>query len=180
VRDTVVSYQLQKAMKNPNHEKKNTLPYWLMGFSIGMDLAFLLMGLMTGAVQSTDGENMVNCYVQVTQIRRSCQQVQLASSRFIATLYSHTLSPVILGDMPRSKVTAHNVAVDTEKRMQNATSQVVWAFAVMIKLPSNLNIQIAKLSRIGAQRVWLRNYHLEVMCTPSRANVFVLLRGAGA
>jgi hypothetical protein len=56
-----------------------------------MDLAFLLMGLMTGAVQSTDGENMVDCNVQVTQTCRGCQQVQPASSRRVATLYSHTL-----------------------------------------------------------------------------------------
>jgi hypothetical protein len=45
-------------MKKPNQEKKNTLPYWLTGFSTGMDLAFLLMGLMVGADQSTEGENM--------------------------------------------------------------------------------------------------------------------------
>jgi hypothetical protein len=54
------AYQDQNAMKKPNQEKKNTLPYWLMGFSTGMDLAFLLMGLMVGADQSTEGENMAD------------------------------------------------------------------------------------------------------------------------
>jgi hypothetical protein len=39
-------------MKKPIHEKKKTLPYWLTGLSTGMDLAFLLYGLSSGAAQS--------------------------------------------------------------------------------------------------------------------------------
>jgi hypothetical protein len=54
----MAAYHDQNAIKKPHQEKKNTLPYWLTGFSTGMDLAFLLMGLMVGAVQSTEGENM--------------------------------------------------------------------------------------------------------------------------
>jgi hypothetical protein len=39
-------------MKKPIHEKKKTLPYWLTGLSTGIDLAFLLYGLSSGAAQS--------------------------------------------------------------------------------------------------------------------------------
>jgi hypothetical protein len=56
----IVAYQDQNAMKKPHHEKKNTLPYWLTGLRTGIDLAFLLMGLIVGAVQSTEGENMAD------------------------------------------------------------------------------------------------------------------------
>jgi len=38
-------------MKKPNHEKKKTLPYMLMGLRSGMERAFLLMGFTSGAVQ---------------------------------------------------------------------------------------------------------------------------------
>jgi hypothetical protein len=80
---TTVSYQLQKAMKKPHHEKKNTLPYWLTGFSSGIDLAFLLMGLMTGAVQRTEGENMTeprsSSYTSSSQL--SVSECKLASLR---------------------------------------------------------------------------------------------------
>lgn len=33
---------------NPSHEKKKTRPYWSNGFSTGIDLAFLLLGLTSG------------------------------------------------------------------------------------------------------------------------------------
>lgn len=39
-------------MKKPIHEKKKTRPYWLAGFKTGIDLAFLLYGLSSGAAQS--------------------------------------------------------------------------------------------------------------------------------
>lgn len=39
-------------MKKPIHEKKKTRPYLLTGFRTGMDLAFLLYGLSSGADQS--------------------------------------------------------------------------------------------------------------------------------
>lgn len=46
-------------MKKPHQEKKKTLPYWLIGLKMGMDLAFLLMGLMVGADQRTEIGNMI-------------------------------------------------------------------------------------------------------------------------
>lgn len=39
----------------PNQEKKKTRPYMPIGLSRGIDRAFLLMGLMSGSVQSTLG-----------------------------------------------------------------------------------------------------------------------------
>lgn len=53
------AYHDQKAMKNPHHEKKNTLPYWLTGLKTGIDLALRLIGLTSGADQSTEMGNMV-------------------------------------------------------------------------------------------------------------------------
>ncbi len=44
------AYQAQKAIMKPNHEKKKTLPYMLIGFRAGIDRAFLLMGLTSGAL----------------------------------------------------------------------------------------------------------------------------------
>lgn len=41
----------------PNQEKKKTRPYTLMGLSIGIERAFLLIGLISGAVHSTFGLN---------------------------------------------------------------------------------------------------------------------------
>lgn len=38
----------QKAIKNPNHEKKKTRPYLLTGFRAGIERAFWLMGLISG------------------------------------------------------------------------------------------------------------------------------------
>jgi hypothetical protein len=46
------AYHDQKAIKKPIHEKKKTRPYWLTGLKTGMDLAFLLYGLSSGAAQS--------------------------------------------------------------------------------------------------------------------------------
>lgn len=40
--------QDKNATKNPSHEKKNTLPYLLMGFNIGTDNALYVTGLMSG------------------------------------------------------------------------------------------------------------------------------------
>lgn len=45
---------------NPNQEKKNTLPYMLRTFKIGIERAFLLTGLTSGAMNSIDGENISN------------------------------------------------------------------------------------------------------------------------
>lgn len=41
-------YHERNATKNPSHEKKNTLPYLSNGFNMGIDLAFWLMGLISG------------------------------------------------------------------------------------------------------------------------------------
>lgn len=46
------AYQDQNASRKPNQEKKNTLPYWSTGFRKGTDLAFLVMGLISGACHS--------------------------------------------------------------------------------------------------------------------------------
>lgn len=43
------AYHDQKATKNPNHEKKNTLPYMLIGFRKGIARALRVMGLTSGA-----------------------------------------------------------------------------------------------------------------------------------
>jgi len=79
-------------MKKPHHEKKNTLPYWLTGLSTGIDLAFLLIGLMTGAVQRTEGENMAEVRSSsYTKARRNSagQQSQARNPRgVVASLYS--------------------------------------------------------------------------------------------
>jgi len=53
------AYHDQKAMKKPNHEKKNTLPYGSTGLKTGIDRAFLLIGLTRGAFQSTEIGNIV-------------------------------------------------------------------------------------------------------------------------
>lgn len=39
-------------MKKPRYEKKKTLPYLSTGLKTGMDFAFLLIGLISGALQS--------------------------------------------------------------------------------------------------------------------------------
>jgi hypothetical protein len=44
------TYQDQKAIKKPHHEKKNVLPYLSMGLSTGIDLALWLIGLTLGAL----------------------------------------------------------------------------------------------------------------------------------
>lgn len=44
--------QDQKAIKKPHQEKKNTLPYLLKGLRTGIDRAFPLTGLISGACQS--------------------------------------------------------------------------------------------------------------------------------
>ena len=43
------AYHDQNAIMKPNHEKKNTLPYMLIGLSAGMDSAFKLTGFNFGA-----------------------------------------------------------------------------------------------------------------------------------
>lgn len=45
------AYQDQNAIKKPNQEKKNTLPYSLIGFKKGTERAFLVMGFISGACQ---------------------------------------------------------------------------------------------------------------------------------
>jgi hypothetical protein len=47
-------YHAQKAIMNPNHEKKNTRPYMFMGFRAGTDLAFRFTGLTSGAPYRSD------------------------------------------------------------------------------------------------------------------------------
>jgi hypothetical protein len=42
----------QNAIMKPNQEKKNTLPYMLIGLSAGIEVAFLLMGFTNGAFHS--------------------------------------------------------------------------------------------------------------------------------
>ena len=42
-------YHAQKAIMNPNHEKKKTRPYTLTTLKNGMDRAFRLTGLTSGA-----------------------------------------------------------------------------------------------------------------------------------
>lgn len=51
--------QLQNATKNPNQEKKNTRPYILMGLNPGIERAFRLTGLTTGALHNVVGSNIV-------------------------------------------------------------------------------------------------------------------------
>jgi hypothetical protein len=46
------AYHERKAIINPNVEKKNVLPYGLKGLRIGIDWAFLFVGLIAGAFQS--------------------------------------------------------------------------------------------------------------------------------
>ena len=48
----------QKAMKNPNQEKKNTRPYLLTGLNTGIDRALWLTGFSSGADQSTESGNI--------------------------------------------------------------------------------------------------------------------------
>lgn len=123
-----IAYHDQNAMKKPHQEKKNTLPYWLMGFSTGIDLAFLLMGLMVGAVQSTEGENMAGrwsseLFVQVTQADRSCSQrrIPTSSSRFVLGLYRCTF------------LSSHLAECHVQKQwftemLKSTNSQGIWAF----------------------------------------------------
>lgn len=49
----------QNAMKNPRYEKKNTLPYLFTGLKIGIDFAFLLIGLISGALHSCLSSNPI-------------------------------------------------------------------------------------------------------------------------
>ena len=53
------AYHDQKAKKKPNHEKKKTRPYTLIGFRSGIDRAFWFTGLTSGAFQSKAGLNIV-------------------------------------------------------------------------------------------------------------------------
>ena len=59
------AYQERKAIKNPNHEKKKTLPYLLNGFKAGMDFAFLLIGLTSGALKRMRGSNISAVSIQM-------------------------------------------------------------------------------------------------------------------
>ena len=57
--DTVIkglqAYHDKKAQKKPSHAKVKTRPYTLMGLRAGIVLAFLLIGLISGALKSIDG-----------------------------------------------------------------------------------------------------------------------------
>ena len=50
-----ITYQDKKAIMKPNQEKKNTRPYTVMGLSIGIDRAFLLIGFTAGVAQRREG-----------------------------------------------------------------------------------------------------------------------------
>ncbi len=55
-------YQAQKAIMNPNQEKKNTRPYMLMGLKKGIDRAFRLIRFTSGADQRSESLSpMVAC-----------------------------------------------------------------------------------------------------------------------
>lgn len=56
--DLLTPYHDQKAMKNPSHEKRNTRPCTQSGFRTGIERALLLRGLISGGVQSSEGENI--------------------------------------------------------------------------------------------------------------------------
>jgi hypothetical protein len=45
-------YHDRKAIRKPNQEKKKVRPYLLMGLRMGMDRAFLLIGLVSGALHN--------------------------------------------------------------------------------------------------------------------------------
>jgi hypothetical protein len=114
----------------------------LTGFSTGIDLAFLLIGLITGAIQRTDGENMVASNVQVTQSssRLVSNNPKLAILEIMSPLYIATEKPpsrhTSLGkSMPTTKSNRlHTVAWHIrKKRTQTEQSQVIWALTVAIK-----------------------------------------------
>ena len=50
--------QLQKATKNPNQANVKTRPYTLIGFKAGIERAFLLTGLTTGALHKVATSNI--------------------------------------------------------------------------------------------------------------------------
>ena len=54
-----MAYQDQKASMNPNQAKVNTRPYMLTGFKPGIDRAFRLIGLTSGARHRVVMSNMV-------------------------------------------------------------------------------------------------------------------------
>ena len=49
------AYHDRNAVINPTQENVKTLPYTLKGFNAGIDLAFLLIGLTSGALNRTSG-----------------------------------------------------------------------------------------------------------------------------
>lgn len=51
---------------NPNQEKKKTRPYRLRGFRPGIERAFRLTGLTSGALQRIVGSNMMYVYTVYT------------------------------------------------------------------------------------------------------------------
>ena len=121
--------------------------------------------------------------VPVIQARRSCQSANASShlrdgAVSHAALYStkHPVPPYLyLASMPpRSKAIAHTYSNGIARRKPNAnrTSQVIWAFTVVIKPSSIFNIRSRSLSGLVQEHSWLRNYHL------GEVDVFVLLRGA--
>ena len=50
--------QLQKATKNPNQANVKTRPYTLIGLNAGIERAFLLTGLTTGALHKVVTSNI--------------------------------------------------------------------------------------------------------------------------
>jgi hypothetical protein len=53
------TYHERNAIMKPNHEKKNTLPYMLIGLKAGIDLAFLDTGLTSGALKRIKGSKPI-------------------------------------------------------------------------------------------------------------------------
>lgn len=143
------------------------------------------MGFITGALQRTEGENMaefrsssytssselVGQQMQDRTLEREVRRTQL----YIA-MKRHPVPPYLyLASMPpRPKAIARTYSSDIARRKQNANraSQVIWAFTVVIKPSSILNIRSRSLSGLVQEHSWLRNYHL------GEVDVFVLLRGA--
>ena len=54
------TYHDQNAIIKPNQEKVKTRPYTLMGLKAGMERAFRLTGLTSGAFQRVAGLNMLS------------------------------------------------------------------------------------------------------------------------
>ena len=173
-------------MKNPHHEKKNTLPYWLTGFNTGIDLAFLLIGLMTGAVQRIEGENMTDLrsssYTSSSQLPVSELQARMFETRWCRArpyiAYPKPSRPVIplLGKHATIKSNRAHIEQQycTEKAKRKSNRPSALGVHISDQTFITLNIRSRRLSGLVQEPSWPRNYHLGGSCP--RASVFVLLR----